>query len=111
MAARSPLVTIGAHTVTHPSMIALPAAKLDDEIATSQRVCEEIVGRPILGFAYPFGDEDQAARAAVERAKFGYAFGIERRAISARDNRFALPRVQVPNLDGDAFELLLDSFG
>jgi peptidoglycan/xylan/chitin deacetylase (PgdA/CDA1 family) len=110
-AAHSPLITIGAHTITHPSMMALPAERLADEIATSQRVCTEIAGGPITTFAYPFGHEDEAARAAVERAKFEVAFGVEPRPVRPDDARFALPRAQVPNADGDGFELFLATFG
>ncbi len=46
---------IGAHTVTHPILAALPAAEARREMADSQRFLQELLGEPVHLFAYPNG--------------------------------------------------------
>ena len=57
--ARGP-VEIGGHTVSHPSLPALPEASRRVEIATGRKRLESLIGRPIATFAYPYGDYDVA---------------------------------------------------
>lgn len=104
----SPLITAGAHSVTHPDFTKLSPAQMIEELLESRRVCEEIADTPVVGFAFPYGLENVAARSAVKTKGFSYALGIERRAIDRHADQFALPRVQVPDMDGDLFERVLD---
>jgi len=53
--ARDPLVQIGAHTVTHPSLACLSENEAGEEIEQSKRILEERLGVEICHFAYPFG--------------------------------------------------------
>jgi len=54
--ARNPLVSYGAHTVSHRGLARLSAAEAEREIAESiERVAEIAGGRPD-SFAYPYGD-------------------------------------------------------
>lgn len=53
--ARSPLIEIGAHTVTHPQLSHLDLAAQRREIADSKRDLEEWLARPVTSFAYPHG--------------------------------------------------------
>jgi peptidoglycan/xylan/chitin deacetylase (PgdA/CDA1 family) len=46
---------IGAHTVTHPILAALPAADARREMADSQRFLQTLLGEPVRLFAYPNG--------------------------------------------------------
>jgi peptidoglycan/xylan/chitin deacetylase (PgdA/CDA1 family) len=46
---------IGAHTVTHPILAALPAAEARREIADSQRFLQDLLAEPVRLFAYPNG--------------------------------------------------------
>lgn len=47
--------TIGAHTHTHRNLAILEPDQQRWEIETNRRQLEEIVGRPIVHFAFPFG--------------------------------------------------------
>lgn len=47
--------TIGAHTHSHPMLMALPDARARSEIARSKELLEEILGAPVVHFAYPYG--------------------------------------------------------
>ena len=53
--AADPLVTIGAHTVSHPMLARLPAEDAAREIDDSRAALAEIIGYPPAFFAYPNG--------------------------------------------------------
>lgn len=53
--ADNPLVTIGAHTVSHTRLAILGVEQQRREIAASKAELETRLGRPIEVFAYPFG--------------------------------------------------------
>jgi peptidoglycan/xylan/chitin deacetylase (PgdA/CDA1 family) len=49
------LVSVGAHTVTHPVLSALPPDDAAQEIRQSKQDLEQILGVAVTSFAYPFG--------------------------------------------------------
>lgn len=53
--ANSGLVTIGAHTVTHPILSRVPHDQAKYEITEGKRLIEEQIGRSVDFFAYPNG--------------------------------------------------------
>ena len=54
--AGDPLVTIGAHSVTHCNLARQTGATASDEMATSRARIENALQRPALHLAYPYGD-------------------------------------------------------
>lgn len=96
------LVDIGAHTITHPSLPLLEAGCKKAEVEESRRACEALVGVPIDGFAYPFGDHDAASTATVRSAGFVYACTTEHGTAGARSDLLRLPRAVVGDWSGDA---------
>ena len=58
--AADPLVTIGAHTVSHCNLARQTEANASLEIATSRARIENALQRPVMHFAYPYGDRDAA---------------------------------------------------
>lgn len=103
------LMTIGAHTVTHPVLAGLGAADCRREITESKLACEALIGAPVAAFAYPYGDVDAKAREEVRTAGFIFACSTRLGPASATSDVFALPRIPVSNWDGDAFERALRS--
>jgi peptidoglycan/xylan/chitin deacetylase (PgdA/CDA1 family) len=103
------LVSIGAHTVTHPVLSELGAAACHREITKSKLACEALTGAPVTAFAYPYGDFDAEARDAVKNAGFTFACSTRHGPASASSDMFALPRVHVANWNGDEFEEALRS--
>ena len=98
------LVTIGAHSVTHPGLIDLREVDRRREIVDSKCACEAVVGYQVSAFAYPYGEFDKNVCAAVKAAGFEYACSANSHAVSVEDsNIFALPRIQVLDWDGDEF--------
>jgi peptidoglycan/xylan/chitin deacetylase (PgdA/CDA1 family) len=98
------LVAVGAHTVTHPLLTGLDRQDCRLELMESKSQCEDLVGRPITGFAYPYGDLNSAVRYWVSAAGFAYALSTIRAPAGMMAHPFALPRVQVLDWNGDAFE-------
>jgi peptidoglycan/xylan/chitin deacetylase (PgdA/CDA1 family) len=54
--ASDPLVTIGAHTITHCNLAKQSEENALRELSTSRRLLEQALGRPVLHLAYPYGD-------------------------------------------------------
>jgi peptidoglycan/xylan/chitin deacetylase (PgdA/CDA1 family) len=55
--ADDPLVTIGAHTITHCNLARQTEEIASHEMATSRARIEDALGRPVIHFAYPYGDK------------------------------------------------------
>jgi peptidoglycan/xylan/chitin deacetylase (PgdA/CDA1 family) len=104
--ARSELVEIGAHTVTHPLLSALPAAAQWEEISQSKARLEEILGAPVTSFAYPHGDRSDYTDetvALVREAQFRCACSAFGGAVERSTDQFQIPRFQVEDWDGEEF--------
>ena len=54
--ANDPLVTFGAHTITHCNLAKQSEENALHELSTSRRRLEQALGRPALHLAYPYGD-------------------------------------------------------
>ena len=58
----SPLITIGAHTISHPSLAYLSDAEALEEIQASKKIIEEKINKKVLHFAYPYGTKSDFER-------------------------------------------------
>jgi peptidoglycan/xylan/chitin deacetylase (PgdA/CDA1 family) len=111
--AAHPLVEIGGHTLTHPRLAALEPAEQEHEIAGGKRTLEDVVGRSLDAFAYPFGRPadftDDTVRA-VRDAGFRIACANYSGTVRASSDPFRLPRAYVQDCDGGVFEERLVSW-
>lgn len=98
------LITLGVHTVTHPSLPSLSAEDQEDEIARCKAEVERITGLPNPRLAYPFGDFDGRTLAVAERLGFDYAVSVMPGAATRWSRRFRLPRHDIKNWSGARFE-------
>jgi peptidoglycan/xylan/chitin deacetylase (PgdA/CDA1 family) len=103
-------VRIGAHTVHHSYLGALPADDQVREIHESKRQLEAVTGRPVEAFSYPHGDHEPETVTRVRAAGFRVACGSAGGPLAADADRFDLPRVEVPNFSGAAFARWLDEW-
>lgn len=65
----SPLLTIGAHTVNHPSLKSLTEREQRYEISQSIRDLEELLKQTIAVFSYPFGKKNDYDTTTIEICK------------------------------------------
>jgi peptidoglycan/xylan/chitin deacetylase (PgdA/CDA1 family) len=100
------LIDVGAHTVTHPALSALPRVAQQEEIGRSKAQVEAMVGGPITSFSYPFGrrcDYTAETVAIVREAAFSCACSNFVGIVTALTDPFQMPRVQVRDWDGVEF--------
>jgi peptidoglycan/xylan/chitin deacetylase (PgdA/CDA1 family) len=113
--AHGDLIEVGAHTVTHSSLSALPMAAQRDEVERSKACLEAVLGHPITSFSYPYGkqcDYTQETVAIVRQAGFACACSNFAGVVGRGTDRFQLPRVNVQDCDGETFaRQLLSWFG
>lgn len=101
-------VEIGSHTITHPHLNSLSDADLELELRDSRTRLEDELGRPCRFFAYPYGEHDERVRAAVRGAGYEAAFALA--AGADRNDRFALPRIDLYRRDSLLRATLKTSF-
>jgi peptidoglycan/xylan/chitin deacetylase (PgdA/CDA1 family) len=98
--ARDPLVSFGAHTLTHVNLRHVDATRLAREIEGSASEVAAIVGRQAYSFAYPYGGQAAVGPREIEaaaRAGFRLAVTTQPGLVGAMNlNRLAnLPRMSL----------------
>jgi peptidoglycan/xylan/chitin deacetylase (PgdA/CDA1 family) len=98
--AADPLVTLGAHSVTHCNLAAQSEAIASEELTVSRAQIEDTLQRPVVHLAYPYGDR---AAASTREFALAHASGYKT-AVTTRpgmvfpenaDHLTALPRVSL----------------
>lgn len=64
---------VASHTVTHPSLTELPAGMTADEVLKDREALEELTGRVVRGFAYPYGAYNKAVEEVLRVCGIEYA--------------------------------------
>lgn len=85
-------IAIGAHTVSHPSLTGLSDDRALQEMRDSRREIEDRIGKPVTGFAYPYGHTDERIRQ-LAAGEFLLACGTELAMLDPDSDRFNLPRI------------------
>jgi peptidoglycan/xylan/chitin deacetylase (PgdA/CDA1 family) len=83
---------IGSHTLDHPFLTKLPAAEAKEQIRASKKKLEDLFGRPIEHFCYPYGDWNSAVRDLVAETGYRTACTTDSGANQTTDSNFALKR-------------------
>ncbi|MBP1850322.1 polysaccharide deacetylase family protein [Rhizobium halophytocola] len=97
--ARQPLVTLGAHTVSHRSLARMAPEEAEAEMRHSRAYVSSAFGdRHGMVFAYPYGDErsvSDATIAAADRSGFAAAVTTRPGTMAPGQSLKALPRVSL----------------
>jgi len=110
--ARLELIELGAHTVTHPALPALPEASQREEIRQCKLELEQLLGRPVTSFAYPYGQYTAETAALVREEGFSSACSTQAGFVNQQTDLFCLPRMRVEDWDGERLaRMLSDWFG
>ncbi len=87
---------IGSHGMLHRDLTETDDETLREETEGSRLLVEEITGRPVRGFCYPYGTIDHRAVRAVREAGYAYGCAIDPGPLTGTH---ALPRVHVGEED------------
>jgi peptidoglycan/xylan/chitin deacetylase (PgdA/CDA1 family) len=88
-------VEIGGHSVTHPHLDTLGAARARDEVGRCKRLLEDALGEEVRTFAYPHGYSSPRVRRAVREAGYRGACGVKNALSSEADQPLSLARLMV----------------
>lgn len=97
-------VEIGAHTLSHPSLSAIPEEEQRREILGGRARLEELLDRPVTMFAYPYGDYDDRAVRVVREGRFRAACSVNEGRVSPFSLRWRLPRFAARDWGADELE-------
>jgi len=93
-------IEIGSHSITHAELTQLDDASLAREVGESRVRLEHILGRPVHGFAHPFGRYDRRVTELVKRAGYTYACTCRQHETNLPDSDpFDLARVEINSTD------------
>lgn len=101
-------IEVGSHAYSHTRLEGVDAAALEYEVSGSKQHLEDVLGRPVTHFCYPYGSHDQAAMVATEAAGYRSAVTCQRGAATRAFDVLALPRKAISygdNVLGFAWKL------
>lgn len=94
--------TIGSHGCSHRSLAALAPVDQLHETRRSKQMLEDLTGKEVIAFAYPFGtvgDFGAASERAVASAGYRLAFTAQHGPITLQTPRLRLPRIKIEGTD------------
>ncbi len=89
----SGLCEFGSHSVNHRNVVAMARDILDEELAGSRNTIQSITGQDVYAFAYPNGMWDEAAKEALMKNEYLFAFTVMPGINDVTTNPFELRRI------------------
>lgn len=87
------LFSVGSHSLSHPHLDDLDDDKLEDQIEDSKEFLEELTGRKVQAFAYPYAEYDKEIIEAVIDAGYEVAFAVKDGDLCNYPARYTIPRI------------------
>lgn len=98
-AAAPALMTFQSHGATHASLPEMDDPGVEKELRESRSVLEDLVGKPVAFFAYPFGSLDSRLPRLLRKAGYRAACSVRTGRNTPRTDPFLLRRVEI--LEGE----------
>jgi peptidoglycan/xylan/chitin deacetylase (PgdA/CDA1 family) len=95
----NPLVTIGSHSFSHVRLDRCSSKELQYEICDSKSYIEDIIGKEISLFSYPFGAYNKLVKSHVKSAGYKLAFTSNFDVNTSSQDKFILNRNEIWNTD------------
>jgi peptidoglycan/xylan/chitin deacetylase (PgdA/CDA1 family) len=108
---RSQMISIGAHTMTHPPLAQLTTFQQKEEIEQSKAKLESLLSKPVTLFSYPYGlpaDYSVETTYLVQQAGFHCACTNIKDVVRTQSNSFQLPRFWVSDWGANQFRRYLE---
>jgi len=106
-------IDVGSHTVSHPILSRIPLSQQRQEIHESKDSLEEVLGRSVDAFSYPYGswsDYDDRTVSLLEEAGFSYACSNIQGVVTNKVRPHELPRFVVRDWGREEFERNLEGW-
>lgn len=97
---RGEIFEIGAHTITHPALSAIPGNEQEREISESKKSLETIFNFPVRSFAYPHGDYNNETIDILKRNGFNCSVTTSGRPLKTSSGFFELSRIHIEDISG-----------
>ena len=91
---------VGAHSVSHRNFSNLNQAEIESEVQESKSYLEQITGKPILSFAYPFGGISDLAKGVLSKSGVFFAVATDSGRHSISEEPMQIFRCSVFPTDG-----------
>ena len=90
---------VGAHTLDHVHLAEKPFDEARQQISRSKTILEDMVGREVINFCFPYGENSSIHREIAKEAGFKTATTTVRGRARSTDDLFGLPRVTMRHRD------------
>ena len=87
-------IEFGAHSMNHPYLSRIALEEAEQEIAKSQNIIQESIGKEVSFFAYPYGAYTPEVQAIVKN-KFVGACSVKMDYVTTESDVYALPRIDM----------------
>jgi peptidoglycan/xylan/chitin deacetylase (PgdA/CDA1 family) len=104
------LIELGAHTRHHPMLPQLSLERQREEIQSSKKDLESLLGRNIAGFSYPNGRATVDAKRLVREMGFAYACTSLHDVVRPGSDLYELTRFWQQDVDGEGFMKRLNTW-
>ena len=90
-------IQFGSHTLTHPRLAEIRLRDARRELAESKTAIEQMIGRRVDTFSYPYSSFHDGVKQAVRDAGYAFAFAVNDGPRHLPDDLFAIRRMNVTN--------------
>jgi len=103
-------IEFGSHTRTHPDLLSISAASIEDEIAGSKASLDDALGLETASFAYPFGRKNEMVKG-IAAANYRSATSTVLGKVTPHSDLYSLERVDAYYLSNPWILDRLDTAG
>lgn len=104
-------ISFGAHTCSHPDLRKLTKQEAEKEIRKSKTKIEELIGKPVTTFCYPFGLFNDETKQIVKEVGFKCACSVRIGPLRVKDDVYAIRRIPIyPQDNGWKFKFKISNW-
>lgn len=92
---------IGSHSCSHPDLTRLRPGELREELVASRETLEDITGKEVKLFSYPYSRLNETVKLEVSRAGYSYAFRSRRSLKNGHFDPLSIERISLYPIDLD----------